>query len=355
MFSESYLLSTSQLLEEANIFSKKLASIKGEIKDKKCKYLNMKSIVDGIYKSDPYNLANEVPDIGEIVRLVILVGVPFAINPLLGIFSYIADRAIKDAVNVKYIDKYIKKFDKEIAKAEKAVERCKNKDQKRYLEEHLSDLQRAKRNLESKKYELEDDERGAIYNAFKSKNDEMGLNEAVNIMLMEYSMLTDEQKLALLDESSEFLSEAIKDNIKQKAKNIKYEIKAKANKMDRWFQDMANDIKHGFTNSAREDIIEQNIPKFSKMVKRAIIIGATWAVNPAIAVIGAVTAWCLSKKGKETQRQRILRELNNELELVEEKIKDADANSDKKQKYELMRLRQTIQNNRDKIRRAVVV
>jgi hypothetical protein len=353
VFNNNYLMTTTELLESSDTNKKQLDDLKEKIRDKKVDGSVIKETLLKIYKSDARDLANEVPSIGEIIRLTIFVGIPTAINPLFGLFSYIADRTIKDAANAKVIYKYIKSYEKQIATAEKEIKSCKDKDKKKQLEDHLDDLKRGLGNLESKKYELDDKENGAVYKKLKDVN-EKEVSEAVNLIEMEYLILTQEQKLILFDDSDEFLSEAL-DGAKQAVDAKLHDAGAKVEQMDNWFNKAARDIKLGFTNDAKDDIIEDNIPKFSKMVKRAIILGFTWAVNPAIAVITAAAAFALSKKGKESQRQMILRDLNNELEMVEEKIKDADSNSEKEKKYQLMRLRQTIQSNRDKIQRRVVV
>lgn len=355
MFSKNYIMSTVQLLEATDTNKKELSKLKDDVKNKKVDGSLIKKTIIKIYQSDADSLANELPSVGDIVRITILVGIPAAINPVLGIFTLIADKTIKDAINSKVINRYIKNYEKQIEKAEKKIEECEDPKRKIYMKEHLSDLKTGLRNLESKKYDLEDNDKAYAYNSLKAMNDKMELNDSVNLLEYELSLLTEEQELILFDDTKyNYLSEAF-DKTKQNMKNTKYEVDRKTEKMDRWFDNMAKDIRHGFTNNARDDIIEDNFPKISKMVKRAIILGFTWAVNPAIAVIGAMTAWALSKKGKETQRKRILKDLNNELEMIEEKLKDADANSDKKKKYELMRLKQAVQNNRDKIKRTVVL
>lgn len=353
MFDEKYLLSTSQLLHESDIGKKTLSELKDKVKNKKADGSLVKRTIVKMYQTDIDSLASELPTVGEIIRLTILVGIPTAINPILGIFTLIADRTIKDNVNVKVIDKYIRNYEKQIAKSEKEIEKCKDPTKKKYLKEHHNDLKNGLSNLENKKYDLEDKDVGGIHSALSTTNDEQ-LNDSMNLLEHEYSLLSEEQKLILFDDSDIYLNEAF-DKTKQKVRNVKHVVNGKIEKMDGWFNKTLKDIRFGITNSAKEDIIEQNVPKMSKMVKRAMVLGTAWAINPAMAAIGAVTAWTLSKKGKETQRQRILRDLNNELEMVEEKIKDADANSDKNKKYELMRLRQSIQNNRDKIKRTIVV
>lgn len=353
MFDSNYLLSTSELLESSQVEKKEINNLKEQIKEKKTNTNNIKDTLLKIYRSDANSLATELPSIGEIIRLTITVGLPMSINPLFGIFTLIADRTIKDVADSKVISRYIKSYEHQIQTTEKEISKCKDKQQKKELQDHLNDLKHGLGNLESKKYELQDKEKGYAYSKTKEMS-EKEINEAVNLMELEYMRLTETQKLLLLDDSI-IVNESVIDKAKSELNAKAHDANAKVDEMDNWFAKTARTIKIGFTNNARDDVIEDNIPKFSKLVKRAIVLGAGWAVNPAIAVIGAVVAFGLSKKGKESQRKMILRDLNNELEMVEEKLKDADSNQDKDKKYELMRLKQTIQNSRDKIQRRVLV
>ena len=349
-FDESYIKTTGELLNE-NVFSDKVAlsNIISEIKKGNHRAANgLKNVIYKIYQDSPEALASDLPSISEIIRLTILVGIPAAINPLLGLFTFIADNVIKDKANAKVVDKYIKKYEKEIEKLNVKIFNCKNKTTKKYLQEELNSLENGLSNLENYKSKLEDLDNTLVLKKMKEINND-NISESVNLLINEYFALNEEHRIILFSDE-EFLSEGVID----KAKVIKHDVNKKVESMDKWFQDTARTLKYGFQNNKRNEIIEGDFfPKMSKVVKRAIVLGATWAINPAIAVIGAATAFVLSKKGTETQRKKIMRELNNELQLIEEKIKDADSNNDKKQKYELMRLKQKLENNRDKIKRYI--
>lgn len=349
LFDESYVKSMNELLDE-NVFSDKIgfSKIISEIKKGNDKAVNgLKELVFKVYRDSPEDLASDLPSIAEIVRLTIVAGIPATIHPVLSIFTLIVDRVIKDKANAKVIDKYIKKYEKEVEKMNDKVNNCKNPKQKKYLQEELNSLENGLNNLISYKDSLEDEEKTIVTKRIKDTSS--NLEESVNSMLDEYVVLTEEQKLVLFSDE-EFLSEGIID----KAKVMKHDIGKKVDSMDKWFQNTARTIKYGIQNNKRSEVVEGDFfPKVSKMVKRAIILGAAWAIEPAIAVIGAVSVFVLSKKGTETQRKKILKEIKNELELVEEKIKDADSNNDKKKKYQLIRLRQKLQNEKDRIQRRV--
>lgn len=353
LFDDSYIKSTEDILNES-VFNDKfsLKSISKEVKNKNKNIASMlKKAVFEIYKESPETLASNLPSVFEIIRLTIIVGIPMAINPLLGIVTLIVDRVIKDKVDAKVIDKYISKYEKEIDKTRRKIDNCKNKQQKKELEDFLNVLEKGLSNLEDRKWKLEDEDT-VVLNKMKEIGDKE-LDEAVNILVKEYYMLTEDQRIILFDEDF-ILSEGVIDTVKNETKVLKHGTDKKIASMDRWFQSTARTIKHGIQNKSRTELIEnESFPKMSKMIKRAIILGTTWAINPAVAIIGAMTAFVLSKRGTEKQRKKLIAELNNELELINEKIKDADSNNDKKQKYELIRLRQKVQMNRDKIKRYI--
>lgn len=349
IFDESYLKSNNDLLSESVFKDKKdLNNIKSEVKKGNFSILkSFKSVIEKIYRDSPETLASDLPSIGEIIRLVIVVGVPAMVNPLISIFTLIVDRLLKDKANEKVINKYISKYEKEIDKFQRKIDTCTDRKKKKDYEEALNSLQNGLNNLEEYRDKLE-----APVSKIITESDEE-LEDAVNLMISQYSLLSEEQKIILYDDEF-IISEGVIDNVKNGIKVVKHDVGKKIDAMDKWFQDTAKNIKYGIQNNKRNDIIENNfIPKLSKLIKRAIILGATWAINPAIATLGAVTAFILSKKGTATQRKRILKDINNELELVKEKIKDADSNNDKKEKYQLIRLRQKLENNRDKIKRFI--
>lgn len=102
--------------------------------------------------------------------------------------------------------------------------------------------------------------------------------------------------------------------------------------------------------STREEIIMDAGPSVAKMIKLTIVHLGLWGLHPALAIISAIVVICLNKRIRMKERNKLLRELKNELEMVEEKIKDADSAGDRKEKYQLMRIRQTLQTEIERIR-----
>lgn len=92
-------------------------------------------------------------------------------------------------------------------------------------------------------------------------------------------------------------------------------------------------------NERRKRIIEGGYKlKLFKLIRNGILIGASWAVSPALAAIGILTSLLLDGRLDDKVRTEVLEELNSELRIVREKIKDADRKGDDKKKYQLMRI-----------------
>lgn len=139
-------------------------------------------------------------------------------------------------------------------------------------------------------------------------------------------------------EYPEQLSEAIGETIK----NAKYKFKKKEDAVDRAVADKINAMHDDIKNDIRDKYVERVPFKLSKMIKLAIGAGAAWAINPAIAAIGAVVMLARSKKIQAREKDRLISEIKEERMIVEEKIKDADANGDKNKKYQLMRVKNSL-------------
>lgn len=351
IFDENYIKSFNTILKEStdNILSENTDfSILNENFDAKREFIKVSKIIRKgtdksanvvkaflykIYKQTPEQMASDVPTIGQLFNLVLIVGIPMYINPLLGCFTILANKIASDAAVAKDIDKAIDKYEKEIEKTESKLMNA-SKNNKKYLERHLSDL----------KYGLD-----VLYTKQSNLNDDGFVkNEASDILQLfetEISFLTEQQFNLLFED--DIISEA------GGIKHAKKVMSQKQRRMDKWFDDTVKFIRGEKSNKKREEIISNSLPALSKMVKRAIGLGIAWAINPAIAAIGLVTAMGIDKRATEVEKKKILSELKKELEIVEEKIKDADGSGDRNEKYQLMRLKQKIETDIDKIKRYI--
>ena len=95
------------------------------------------------------------------------------------------------------------------------------------------------------------------------------------------------------------------------------------------------------------------VPKLVRYAKRgiaAIIAGSFGPTGAVIAVIGLMTSIAVDHYLDSRERTKILRELEDELAIVEEKIDDARGDSNKQKKYELMRIRNKLKTDINRIK-----
>lgn len=127
--------------------------------------------------------------------------------------------------------------------------------------------------------------------------------------------------------------------------------------MEKFINNATKKIKDADKNERRNIILQGGmVPKVWRWLKRGIplIIGGTAgtvftpaAVATAIAFIG----WVASDKYMDArERAKILKELEDEIQIVNEKIDDSRGDENKQKKYELMRIRNDLKRTQDKIK-----
>lgn len=90
----------------------------------------------------------------------------------------------------------------------------------------------------------------------------------------------------------------------------------------------------------RKAVIEGGITKKALKVLRMAIIsgGLATLVTPAVGAIAAIVMVMRSKEIDQRTRNSLVRDLETELRILKEKIRDAEAKNDKPAKYRMMRL-----------------
>ena len=73
-------------------------------------------------------------------------------------------------------------------------------------------------------------------------------------------------------------------------------------------------------------------------------------VIPEFAIVLIVRSWMKRKKMRQQEQLNLINELRTELEIINEKIKDAEVDNDRQKKYNYMRLRREIQRAIDQIK-----
>lgn len=137
--------------------------------------------------------------------------------------------------------------------------------------------------------------------------------------------------------------------LRQIADKTKVANKKVDDKVDSSFQPIINSVKRSIIGQTREEIIQNNV-KVSKIIRRCLVTGGLWMINPAIALLKIFITKALRQKLKTEEREKILADLKRELAICEEKIRDADSSGDKSKKYELMRLKNELERSIQRVR-----
>lgn len=79
-------------------------------------------------------------------------------------------------------------------------------------------------------------------------------------------------------------------------------------------------------------------------------MGVAYAVNPVIAVIGALGSMAVAKQANARERQLILDEIDVHLKIVERKISQAEMNNDLKNMEQLLKIESKLQREKQRIK-----
>ena len=95
--------------------------------------------------------------------------------------------------------------------------------------------------------------------------------------------------------------------------------------------------------------------KISSMIKKALGIFLTFKIfGPIGAILSAIVAFAVDSRTKKTDRIKILNDVKDELEIVDEKIQIAEKKGDDKAKIEMMRIRQRLKREYEKLSRGYI-
>ena len=120
-------------------------------------------------------------------------------------------------------------------------------------------------------------------------------------------------------------------------------------KVDSQITKAVNDLKNVATGDVREEIIEGK--KFSAigLLKRVLGTVGLFSIGPVKACIALVVKYALKKKTTESERRKILMEIDLELEMLGEKIQDARGDNNREAKYSMMRTKKELENAKTRI------
>ena len=145
--------------------------------------------------------------------------------------------------------------------------------------------------------------------------------------------------------------------ISNASRKVKTSVKKALDPMEKFIENTMTKAKKADSEERRNIILRGGVvPKITRWLKRAIPIAAGLVVGKAIPVAAVLSAiaflgWIATDKALDhREKAKILKELDDEIEIVNEKIEDARGDSNKQKKYELMRIRNKLNRTRDNVK-----
>lgn len=157
--------------------------------------------------------------------------------------------------------------------------------------------------------------------------------------------------------SSKVQEKVAKAHKKDKTGGVKEAVKRAITPMEKFIQKQYDTLRDKDRNERRDIIVKGGtVPKVWRWIKRgiAILIGSivgqfipVAALITGISFIGFIAS---DKYLDKRERTKLLQEIEDEIQLVNEKIDDSRGDDNKQNKYELMRIRNNLKRTQDKIR-----
>ena len=153
-----------------------------------------------------------------------------------------------------------------------------------------------------------------------------------------YLMCLNELKCMNSNSDAKYFSEAMSftntlklaaNNLKRSAIKLSDKEKAASNTIDMAIGQITKSMDREMSAAERERIVRgQILPPASKCIKYALMFGAAWLVNPAVAVIGAMGVYFTRKKSTMKERQMALDEIEVELKMCDRYIRMYEEQND---------------------------
>ena len=141
------------------------------------------------------------------------------------------------------------------------------------------------------------------------------------------------------------------------SRKVKTSVKKALDPMEKFIENTMTKAKKADSEERRNIILRGGVvPKITRWLKRAIPMAAGLVVGKAIPVAAVLSTiaflgWIATDKALDhREKAKILKELDDEIEIVNEKIEDARGDSNKQKKYELMRIRNKLNRTRDNVK-----
>lgn len=140
-------------------------------------------------------------------------------------------------------------------------------------------------------------------------------------------------------------------NLKRDAIKLSDKEKQMSNSIDIAANNVSKSLENAVKNGNREAVIRGSmIPSASKCIKLALAAGVAWAINPAVAVIGAIGAFACSKKMQAKERQLVLDDIEIELKMCERYMRAAEDEGDMKKIRQIEVIQRNLERQRQRIK-----
>ena len=273
-------------------------------------YENIKNALNDlliIFKANRSNNKEVISRVGDII------------SEVLGIFEDLKYRIFKDNNITEY---------------ENIDELEKNKISRYLSDEYIKSFM----NNKAEKVILDDKNRDIFNTIFVSKCIDYTEKEIENIMKINY------------DENSELVNESMATRFISNTLGAIYKAKEKTKDKIDAVVEKARGIVRDSKRKRADDLMkgESYGNRITYLIGFAIKMIVVWAL-PIGPILSALTAsmiayidYLRAKATKTKEKARFIYQIGHELEIIEEKIKDAESDNNKRMKYELMRLKQKL-------------
>lgn len=146
------------------------------------------------------------------------------------------------------------------------------------------------------------------------------------------------------------MNEAIVNKVKEAAKVAQVKSEKASRAFDEFVMKRVKKARENRRNRKHAEMVGEAL-RINREVKRLLGSLAVGAISPAVGVILWVGSVVVDRQTDKRDRDILIGQIKDELEIIEEKISQAERNGDDKAKVELIRLRQKLQHEYERINR----
>lgn len=184
----------------------------------------------------------------------------------------------------------------------------------------------------------------------RNPDEEPLLSESlINLSIIDAMVNYNEQTLLEMD-----FSNTVKialNNMKKLTTKLSDKEKEASRNLDATGEHISRGIEDAVKTNNREAVIKGKlIPSLSKSIKVALGLGVAWAVNPVIAMIGAIGGFICMKNMQDKERQLLLDDIEVEIKMCERYISKEEGNNNLKKVREYERLLRSLQRQQQRIK-----